>query len=117
MQTKSLQTNSSSVEVRLVNGLDGYYMCKPMDWSKEISAALAKQDNLILEEIHWCVIYEYRKYDKEYQCIPNNKELKCRIVTNCQITYEKFMELFPKGRHQAARISGVSLPTGYGYEL
>jgi len=104
---KILKINNKSIEIRLVSGLNGYYIYKLADWNKEVAVALAKQDDLILDEIHWCVINEYRKYDKV---------LKDKIVANCQITFEIFMKLFPKGRHQAARISGVSLPTGFGNE-
>jgi len=114
---KTIIANEVSIEIERVRGLEGYYLCRLIDWSKEVARVLAAQDDLNLGEMHWCIINEYRKYYDEVQCFPSNRVLNKRIVCKCQITIEDFMTLFPKGRHQVGRISGIALPTGYGYTL
>ncbi len=111
---KILKVNGVDIEARLVDGLEGYYLCRLSDWSKDVASVLAAQDDLILGSIHLCILNEFRKYYDEFQCFPSKKALNERIIYNCQISYEEFMKLFPKGLHQAARISGIALPTGYG---
>lgn len=109
--------NGNEIELRLVEQLEGYYLCKLSDWSKEVGMALASQDNLVLGKVHWCIVKEFRIYYKEFQCYPSITALNDRVFYNCQITHEEFLEFFPKDHHQAARISGIGLPTGYGYKL
>jgi len=114
---KSITVKEAEIKIRRVDGLEGYYLCRQSDWSKEVASQLAAQDNLKLNEIHWCVLKEFRQYYNEFQCFPSEKVLKDKILYNCKISYVDFSRLFPKEHHQAARISGICLPTGYGYTL
>lgn len=114
---KTLIVNEVNIAIELVDGLEGYYLCRLVDWSKEVASALAAQDDLKLGDMHWCILSEFRKHYDELQCFPSKKAFNERIIYNCQISYEEFMNLFPKGLYQAARISGIALPTGYGYTL
>lgn len=106
---KTLTVNEVNITIELVDGLEGYYLCRLADWSKAVANALAAQDNLKLGNMHWCILSEFRKYYDELQCFPSKKVFNERIIYNCQINYEEFMNLFPKGLHQAARISGIAL--------
>jgi len=103
--------------MRKVEGLEGLYICNLDDWSKKVGEVLASQDNLILKDNHWCILNEFRNYYNESQCYPSSKALKDKILHNCKTSHEDFLKLFPKADHQAARISGICLPTGYGYTL
>lgn len=113
---KSLTINNIEIELELVDGLEGYYLCKLADWNEEVGIALAHQDDLMLRDKHWCILNEFRKYYDEFQCFPSKKAIKEIMLYDCQVNSEEFINLFPKGRHQAARISGIALPSGYGNE-
>ena len=114
---ETLNINGNNIEVRKVESLEGFYICNLSDWNKEIGEVLASQDDLILNKNHWYILNEFRNYYNEFQCYPSKKALKDKILHNCKISYEEFLKLFPKADHQAARISGICLPTGYGYTL
>ena len=114
---ETLNINGNKIKVRKVENLEGFYISNLSDWNKEVGNILASQDNLKLNENHWRILNEFRNYYNEFQCYPSDKALKDNILYNCKISYEDFLKLFPKAEHQAARISGICLPTGYGYTL
>lgn len=47
------------------------YLVNLDDWSEELAAALAKEDNLELGEEHWKIIHYMRNYFAENGTAPN----------------------------------------------
>ena len=111
-----LTIGGKEIEVWMVDANDGYYLGDLKDWNNEVAIELAKQDDLILSNEHWCLIREFRKYDQTYQCFPSMGVVNKSIAGACGLTYEKILLLFPKGSRQIGRIAGVSPPTCYGNE-
>lgn len=102
------------IVTRNVDGLEGEYLQRLSDWDRDVAVALAAQDKLNLEDLHWRIIDNIRDYYREYQAFPSNKVFREYILHPLEISFETFQALFPKGLHQACRISGIALPTGYG---
>ena len=92
------------------------YLLNLADWSPEVAARLAEQENITLTDAHWEVINFLRAYYAEYQIAP-----AVRVMTKAigkQLGEEKgnskyLFELFPYGpAKQACKIAGLPKPTG-----
>ncbi len=94
---------------------DGY-LVNLDDWSKEIAAHLASQDNITLTDAHWEIINFLREYYKQYQIAPMIKILVKEIgkVMGPEKGNTKYLyELYPGGpAKQACRYAGLQKPTG-----
>lgn len=94
---------------------DGY-LVNLDDWSKEIAAHLASQDNITLTDAHWEIINFLRKYYEQYQIAPMIKILVKEIgkVMGPEKGNTKYLyELYPGGpAKQACRYAGLQKPTG-----
>lgn len=109
-----MKAKDCEIKTRKVGGLEGEYLQESFAWDKDAAITLAAQDNLTLENSHWLIINKIRSYDQKYQAYPNNKAFREYVLHPLEISYETFKTLFPKEIRQACRISGTSLPTGYG---
>ncbi len=92
------------------------YLLNLADWSPEVAARLAEEENITLTDAHWEVINFLRDYYAEYQIAP-----AVRVMTKAigkQFGEEKgnskyLFELFPYGpAKQACKIAGLPKPTG-----
>ena len=94
---------------------DGY-LVNLDDWSKEIAAHLASQDNITLTDAHWEIINFLRKYYEQYQIAPMIKILVKEVgkVMGPEKGNTKYLyELYPGGpAKQACRYAGLQKPTG-----
>jgi tRNA 2-thiouridine synthesizing protein E len=92
------------------------YLVNLSDWTQEIAAVLAKQDELELTKEHWEIINYLRDYYEEYQIAPAVRVLTKAIGKkfgkekgNSKYLYT----LFPYGPgKQACRFAGLPKPTG-----
>jgi len=92
------------------------YLTSLSDWSEDVAKAIAKVENIDLNENHWEVVNFLRDYYNEFQIAPAVRVLTKAIGKklgpekgNSQYLYE----LFPYGpAKQACKIAGLPKPTG-----
>ncbi len=92
------------------------YLVNLSDWSKEVAAFLAGQDELELSDAHWEIIDFLREYYDEYQIAPAVRVLTKAVgkkVGKDKGNSKYLYELFPYGPgKQACRFAGLPKPTG-----
>ncbi len=68
------------------------------NWSEKIAIKIAKKQGLILQKIHWKIIYFYRNFYNKNGLLPNSKIL-LQYLNNKKHIYNSFLlfNLFPKG--------------------
>lgn len=91
------------------------YLVDPQDWTEEIAAEFARQENIQLEEDHWDVIRFIREKFEENQIIPDArhviKHLSQRLGTAAR---KRLFDIFPYGYvKQACRIAGMKRPRAW----
>ncbi|GAB4167501.1 MAG: TusE/DsrC/DsvC family sulfur relay protein [Rhodocyclaceae bacterium] len=92
------------------------YLVSLSDWSEDVAKAIAKAENIEMNENHWEVVNFLRDYYNEFQIAPAVRVLTKAIGKklgpekgNSQYLYE----LFPYGpAKQACKIAGLPKPTG-----
>ncbi|MCK5810189.1 MAG: TusE/DsrC/DsvC family sulfur relay protein [Cocleimonas sp.] len=92
------------------------YLIDLGSWTREIGAALAKEEDVELTDEHWNIIDFLREYYEEYQIAPAvrvlTKAVKKRLGKdkgNSKYLYS----LFPYGPgKQACKYAGLPKPTG-----
>ena len=82
------------------------------DWSMSVAEALAEDEDLVLSEYHWKIIYFLRKYYGTHTMPPSPRVIIKAIGTELSAhapCTRKYLEgLFPNGGcKQACRISGL----------
>lgn len=92
------------------------YLANLNDWTPDVATAMAKDEDVELNESHWEVINFLREYYEEYQIAPAVRVLTKAIGKrlgpdkgNSKYLYE----LFPYGPgKQACKYAGLPKPTG-----
>jgi len=92
------------------------YLANLNEWTPEVATAMAKDEDVDLNENHWEVINFLREYYEEYQIAPAVRVLTKAIGKklgpdkgNSKYLYE----LFPYGPgKQACKYAGLPKPTG-----
>ncbi len=92
------------------------YLANLNDWNPDVATAMAKDEDVDLNESHWEVINFLREYYEEYQIAPAVRVLTKAIGKrlgpdkgNSKYLYE----LFPYGPgKQACKYAGLPKPTG-----
>ena len=86
------------------------FMTDPAEWTREIAAAIARQDGIPeLTEAHWKVIEFCRLNAKESGKAPTLRT----ITAGAGISTKEMFALFPKGpAKKVAHISGLGKPEG-----
>lgn len=92
------------------------YLANLNEWNPEVATAMAKDEDVDLNESHWEVINFLREYYEEYQIAPAVRVLTKAIGKrlgpdkgNSKYLYE----LFPYGPgKQACKYAGLPKPTG-----
>lgn len=83
-------------------------------WCPELVPLLAQQENIILTEAHWQVIYFLREYYQQYQHFPLMRiwiTLLKEKYPQDPISTQWLYELFPSmPLKQAARLAGLPKP-------
>ncbi len=79
-------------------------------WNRNIASKLAKKQGLILDKIHWKIIYFYRNFYFKNGLLPNSK-LLLQYLNKKNYKYDSFFlfNLFPKGlNNQVSKICCLS---------
>ena len=92
------------------------YLVNLGDWSEDVAAFLAQQEQIDMTQNHWEVVNFLREYYNDYQIAPAVRVLTKAIGKklgpdkgNSKYLYE----LFPYGpAKQACKIAGLPKPTG-----
>ncbi len=107
----SIEVNGQAVDVD-----EEGYLSDINDWTRDVAAVLAADEDVELTDAHWEVIDFLREYYDEYQIAP-----AVRVLTKAlgkKLGKEKgnskyLYELFPFGpAKQACKIGGLPKPTG-----
>lgn len=85
------------------------------DWGTGVAEHLAREEGVVMTDIHWEVVNFLREYYEEYSIAPMIKTL-VKVITK-KLGHEKgnlkyLYELFPKGAMQAIKIAGLPRPIG-----
>jgi sulfur relay protein, TusE/DsrC/DsvC family len=84
------------------------------DWSENVARYLAAQENIVLSDKHWEIIYLLREFYSEFELAPAMRALVKRVGQ--QLGEEKgrsvyLMQLFPPSPARvAAKIAGLPRP-------
>lgn len=89
------------------------YLLNLADWNKKVAEAIALDENIVLTEEHWLVIYALRDFYAEYNTSPTMRALinllKTKLDKNIDSIY--LHTLFPAGpAKQANKIAGLPKP-------
>jgi dissimilatory sulfite reductase related protein len=86
------------------------FMTDPSQWTKEIAAAIARQEGIDpLTEAHWKIIDFCRKTGEATGKAPTLRN----ITDGAGITTKELFALFPKGpAKKVAKIAGLGKPEG-----
>ncbi len=92
------------------------YLTYREDWSPDVAEFMASQDQCVLSENHWAVIYLIRDYYKEHQVAPGVRKLVKQIGNKLgkdKANSRYLYQLFPEGpAKQACKYAGLPKPTG-----
>ena len=92
------------------------YLTDLNQWTPELAALLAKDENIEMNDEHWEVINFLREYYEEYQIAPAIRVLVKAVKKKLgkEKGSNKYLyELFPYGpAKQACKIAGLPKPTG-----
>ncbi len=84
------------------------------DWNEAVAQYLAKQENIVLDQAHWEIIYLLREFYAEFELAPAMRALVKRV--NQKLGEEKgrsvyLLQLFPPSPARiAAKIAGLPRP-------
>lgn len=84
------------------------------DWNESVAQYLADQENIVLSEAHWEIIYLLREFYREFELAPAMRALVRRVGQ--KLGEEKgrsvyLMQLFPPSPARvAAKIAGLPRP-------
>ncbi|MDH3389188.1 MAG: TusE/DsrC/DsvC family sulfur relay protein [Gammaproteobacteria bacterium] len=94
------------------------YLFDPDDWSRELAAALAREESLQLADEHWLVLEFIRDYHAEHSITPDirhvAKYLGEQVGRDKKAGKALIFELFPYGYvKQACKIAGMKRPRAW----
>lgn len=90
------------------------YLVDPADWSEQLAAVLARQENIELTDTHWIAIRFMREFYQEHQVIPDVRFVTRHLAAQVGGSRNLVFELFPYGYvKQACRIAGMRRPRGW----
>ncbi|QLB12910.1 tRNA 2-thiouridine synthesizing protein E [Bisgaardia hudsonensis] len=90
------------------------YLLNLNQWNKDVALAIAQQEQLILTEAHWEVIYFVRSFYEEYKTSPAIRMLVKAIAQKLgedKGNSRYLQRLFPDGpAKQATKLAGLPKP-------
>jgi tRNA 2-thiouridine synthesizing protein E len=94
------------------------YLVNPDEWSVDIAALFAKEEDLELNEDSWIILNFMRDYYTEHKIVPDIrhavKHLAHEKDTDKKTAKKRLFELFPYGYvKQACKISGMKRPRAW----
>ncbi|MFY1027882.1 TusE/DsrC/DsvC family sulfur relay protein [Actinobacillus seminis] len=90
------------------------YLADMSLWNEDVAKAIAQQENIVLTEAHWEVIYFVRQFYQEYHTSPAIRMLVKSLAE--KLGAEKgnsryLQRLFPEGpAKQATKLAGLPKP-------
>ncbi|CAD83480.1 dissimilatory sulfite reductase, gamma subunit [Candidatus Blochmanniella floridana] len=101
-------------KTNIITDLNGY-LINTQDWNEKIAIKLAQSEGIILNSIHWKIIYFVRMFYQEYSMFPKIQTLINIIATqhNQKKGNSRYLiQLFPKKSvaQQIAKIAGLPKP-------
>lgn len=100
-------------EQRIETDVEGY-LRNIEQWSPQIAQSIAQQENIVLTEAHWEIIYFVRGFYQEYKTSPAIRMLVKAMAE--KLGKEKgnsryLQQLFPEGpAKQATKLAGLPKP-------
>lgn len=88
---------------------DSSYLLDPGSWGREFTESLAEKEGIKLNEEHWKIIEEMRKYYKEFKSTPW-LSVMCDKV-GLKHRHACVYELFKHDGWPAIRMAGLPYPT------
>ena len=94
------------------------YLVSPDDWNREMAEALAREENLVLTDVHWIAINFVRDYYAEHQITPDIRHVAKHLATHLGCDKKagkaRLFELFPYGYvQQTCKIAGMKRPRAW----
>jgi tRNA 2-thiouridine synthesizing protein E len=88
------------------------YLVDPNTWSETLAREFASQENIVLAEDHWDVIWFMRAYFDEHQVAPDARFVIKHLMQRLgPLSRNRLFELFPYGYvKQTCRIAGMKRP-------
>ncbi len=97
------------IDTRTLELDEDRFLINPEEWDREVAAALAEEDDIVLTDRHWEVIEFVRSYHAEKGESPTLR----KITKVGGIPTKELYQLFPGGPgKKVARISGTPKPEG-----
>ena len=97
---------------------DEGYLVNPEDWTPELAATLAREEDLTLTDDHWTAIRFMREYQVEHGITPDMrhvaKHLAAELGCDKKAGKARLFELFPYGYvKQTCKIAGMRRPRAW----
>ena len=91
------------------------YLIEPLEWTEEVAIALARQENIELNDDHWDVLRFMREYYAEHQVAVDVRHvIKHLAAKHGPASRNLVFELFPYGYvKQACKIAGMKRPRAW----
>jgi tRNA 2-thiouridine synthesizing protein E len=94
------------------------YLIHPEDWDKDVALALAKSENIILDDTYFLIIDFMRHYYNEHGVIPDIRHTAKQFGVDLNIDKKsaktKLFKMFPYGYvQQTCKIAGMKRPRGW----
>ncbi len=91
------------------------YLLDPMTWNEQVAERFAREEGIVLTDVHWQAIRFMRDYYAEHQVAPDVRHVSKHLGQ--QLGHEVrnlIFELFPYGYvKQACRIAGMKRPRAW----
>lgn len=96
---------------------DEGYLIDPGDWDEGVAEILARNEGIVLTDLHWQVLRFMRNYLDEHQLIPDARFVIWFLEKDLGLgtaARQRLFELFPYGYvKQACKIAGMLRPRAW----
>lgn len=103
-------------EGRAVSIDDEGYLINPGDWTRELAEKMARQERIVLTDLHWVVIEFMRAYFDQRQIAPDARHVMKHLASRegGGEGRNELFRLFPYGYvKQACKIAGMRRPRAW----
>jgi tRNA 2-thiouridine synthesizing protein E len=106
-----------SSHIRLERDAESY-LVHPEDWSHDIAAELAAEENIDLTDAHWPIIEFVRDYWEEHKITPDIRHVASHMAQeqgiDKKVAKQQMFQLFPYGYvKQVCKIAGMQRPRAW----
>lgn len=94
------------------------YLLNPRDWTRELAAQLAREEQLELTDEHWIAIVFMREYQAAHGITPDvrhvTKHMAAILGCDKKAAKKRLFELFPYGYvKQTCKVAGMMRPRAW----